>query len=427
MNKKRKNQYLRWKSMLVNLKVKNFRSIKTEIELDLNASSDKEHRNFLLDSPYCQLLAATAIYGSNATGKSNVVRAIGTAATLIRISFRDSTALSKLIIPFAFDSKTTQQPSEFDISFIVDNIRYQYGFSADKKQIYSEWLYSFPTAKAQTLFIRDWSSKEKTYLYKFGRQYKGDKHKLVGITTPTTLFLSTAGSLQQETAKPIYGWFAKLAVIGVEGVPEFHTINAIENNAINKEEVVKFLLNADFNISDFTINKTEFQSSQLPENMPDPLKKLIEDNSKNHYRYDIYSDHLINNVKYSLSYNDESSGTRRMFSYAGVLLQALKEGGVVVLDELNNFLHPILVRYIMSLFESAEKNPLKAQLLFTTHETSILTTDFIRRDQIWFCDKNQQSETELYSLQEFSPRKTDNIERSYLAGRFDAIPLVKGD
>lgn len=412
--------------MLISLKVKNFRSIKTEVELDLNSSADKEHSNFLIDSSYCKLLAATAIYGSNATGKSNVVRAIGTVATLVRISFRDTTALPKLIIPFAFNSKTTQQPSEFDISFIIDNIRYQYGFSADKKQIYSEWLYSFPTAKAQTLFVREWSSKEKTYFYKFGRQYKGDKNKLIGITTPTTLFLSTAGSLQQETTKLIYNWFEKLAVIGVEGIPDFYTINAIENKVVKKEEVIDFLLNADFNISDFTINKTEFQSNQLPENMPDSLKKLIEGNSKNHYRYDISSDHLINNIKYSLAYNDESSGTRRMFSYAGVLLQALKEGGVVFLDELNNFLHPILVRYIISLFGSTKKNPLKAQLIFTTHETSILTTDFIRRDQVWFCDKNQQSETELYSLQEFSTRKTDNIERSYLAGRFDAIPLVKG-
>lgn len=413
--------------MLISLKVKNFRSIKTEVELDLNSSADKEHPNFLIDSPYCKLLAATAIYGSNATGKSNIVRVMGTVATLVRISFRDTTALPKLIIPFAFDSKTTQQPSEFDISFIYDNIRYQYGFSADKKQIYSEWLYSFPNAKAQTLFIRDWSPKEKAYLYKFGRQYKGDKNKLIGITTPTTLFLSTAGSLQQETTKLIYNWFEKLAVIGVEGVPDFHTINAIESNVVKKEEVVDFLLNADFNISNFTINKTEFQSNQLPESMPDPLKKLIEGNSKNHYRYDISSDHLVNNIKYSLAYNDESSGTRRMFSYAGVLLQALKEGGVVFVDELNNFLHPILVRYIISLFGNAEKNSLKAQLIFTTHETSILTTDFIRRDQVWFCDKNQQSETELYSLQEFSARKTDNIERSYLAGRFDAIPLVKGN
>lgn len=413
--------------MLISLKVKNFRSIKTELELDLNSSTDKEHSNFLIDSPYCKLLAATAIYGSNATGKSNLVRAVGTVATLVRISFRDATALPKLIIPFAFDSKTTQQASEFDLSFIIDNIRYQYGFSANKEQVCSEWLYSFPTVKAQTLFVRDWDSKTKKYLYKFGRHYKGEKSTLISITTPTTLFLSTAGSLQQESAKFIYSWFEKLAVIGVEGVPDFHTINAIERNAVKKEEVVNFLLNADFNISDFTINKTEFQSNQLPENIPDPLKKLIEDNSKNHYHYDINSDHVINNIKYSLSYNDESSGTRRMFSYAGVLLQALKEGGVVIVDELNNFLHPLLVRYIINLFGNEETNPHKAQLIFTTHETSILTTDFIRRDQVWFCDKNQQSETMLYSLQEFSMRKTDNIERSYLAGRFDAIPLVKGD
>jgi AAA15 family ATPase/GTPase len=152
----------------------------------------------------------------------------------------------------------------------------------------------------------------------------------------------------------------------------------------------------------------------------------MEASIKTGFKYDIDTNHLVNNINYSLPYNDESSGTKRIFSYAGIILQALKFGGIVVIDELNNYLHPLLVKYLISLFSNKETNPLQAQLIFTTHETSILTTDFIRRDQIWFCDKNIESATELYSLQEFSPRKTENIERSYLAGKFDAIPLIKG-
>lgn len=240
------------------------------------------------------------------------------------------------------------------------------------------------------------------------------------------MFLSVAGSLGQETAQIIYGWFNKLSIVGVEGISNLHTINSIENNQIEKDKVISFLLNADFNISNFNIKKTEFNSNQLPLSMPDQFKKLIEDNLKTGFKYDIDTNHLINDINYTLSYNDESSGTRRMFSYAGIILQALKNGGVVVIDELNNFLHPVLVKYIINLFGNKDTNPKQAQLIFTTHETSILTTDFIRRDQIWFCDKNAQSATELYSLQEFSPRKSDNIERSYLAGKFDAIPIVKG-
>ena len=175
--------------MIINVKIKNFRSIKNEIELDFNASFDKEHPNFLISTPYCNLLIATAIYGSNATGKSNIVRAIATIATLIRSSFKDVTALQKLITPFLFANDTQTEATEFDISFIVDNTRYQYGFSADKNQIYSEWLYSFPNKKAQTLFTRDWNVKTTNYDYKFGRNYKGDKTKLISITPPTTLFL----------------------------------------------------------------------------------------------------------------------------------------------------------------------------------------------------------------------------------------------
>lgn len=395
-------------NMLVSVNIKNFRSIKAEIELNVNAGSDKDHSNFLIDTPHCPLLAATAIYGSNATGKSNIVRAMGTMAALVRTSFRDETMLSRVIAPFAFDSNTPQQASEFDMTFIVDNILYQYGFSADKHQIHSEWLYFFESNKPKTIFTRDWSITEKAYSYEFD-QYTGDKHNLTGITTPSTLFLSTAGRFQQETVKSVYDWFEKLLVAGVDPLLplDFLTINQIENDIITRKEVTEFLLSADFNIVDFTINKEA-----------DPLKKQ--------YRYDLNSDHLVNNIKYSLPYNEESSGTKRMFSCAGVILTVLKQGGVLVLDELNNFLHPLLVRYIISLFGSKEKNPHNAQLIFTTHETSILTTDFIRRDQVWFCDKNQHSATELYALQEFDTKKTDNIEHSYLAGRFDAIPLVKG-
>jgi AAA15 family ATPase/GTPase len=413
--------------MLVSVNINNFRSIKNEVELDLNASNDKEHPNFLIESSYCNLLSATAIYGSNATGKSNLVRGIGTLLTLVKFSFQDVSALSQLIIPFLFDNETSKSASEFDINFIHDNIRYQYGFTADKTKIYSEWLYTFPTKKAQTLFTRDWDNETSQYNYKFGRNYKGDKTKLIGITPPTTLFLSVSGSLGQETAKLVYDWFNKLSIIGIEGIPELYTIRALEDNHISKNDVIEFLLSADFNIADFMINKVEFHSNQLPDNMPDPFKKLLEDNLKTGYKYDIDTNHLVNDIKYSLSYNDESSGTKRMFSYAGVVLQALKNGGVVIIDELNNFLHPLLVRYIINLFGNAKTNPKHAQIIFTTHETSILTTDFIRRDQVWFCDKNIESSTELYSLQEFSPRKSDNIERSYLSGRFDAIPLIKGN
>jgi hypothetical protein len=143
---------------------------------------------------------------------------MATVTNLIKFSFKDVTALQQLITPFLFNNNASEKVTEFDVNFIVDGIRYQYGFNTTKNQIYSEWLYSFPNKKTQILFTRDWNTKAHEYNYKFGRNYKGDKTKLISITPPTTLFLSVAGSLGQNTAEPLYKWFNKLAVVGVEGI-----------------------------------------------------------------------------------------------------------------------------------------------------------------------------------------------------------------
>ena len=402
--------------MIINFSVKNFRSIKDEITIEFNASSDKDHINFVTETKYCNILNANAIYGLNASGKSNIIRAIQIVDMLVYLSFKDDKSLERLITPFLFDAGSRKLPSEFNINFVHNEIRYEYGFAADKKQAYSAWMYAYPNKKAQLLFTREWLND--AYEYKFGANYKGERESIKKLVPQSALFLSVARSLGQKSITVVSDWFAKLSIELVSRHAEMgkqRAIDYIEESTITKEEMIAFLIRADISISDFDIKE---ENVVVPEDFPEALKEFISDKNK-----EVITQHLISGQSYSLSFSDESSGTQQVFNFAAQVIRTIKNGGVLVIDELNSFLHPLLVKHIVGLFGNLETNPQRAQLIFTTHETSIMTTDFLRRDQIWFCDKSKEQSTMLYSAQEFSPRKTDNLEKAYLAGRYGAIPI----
>lgn len=412
--------------MIINFSVKNFRSIKDTVEIAFNASSDKAHLNFVTATKYCNILNATAIYGLNASGKSNLIRAMQIFTGLVTLSVKNENLLSQVIVPFAFDQECINITSEFNINFICDNIRYEYGFSADNKQIYSEWLYAYPNKKAQLLFTREWV--ENGYQYKFGTNYKGDKKKFEQITKPTALFLSVAQSFDnQETAAIIMKWFSNCFIdnIHVSGNIEFgksRTIGFVQHGLVTHEKIVQFLTESDLSIVGFEIEEDQINHDNLPEVIKEIREIMVKNNVKK--QPTVITTHNIKGHPYTLKLNNESSGTQQVFNFAASIIITLENGGVLIIDELNNFLHPLLVKHIVSLFGNVKTNPKHAQLIFATHETAIMTTDFLRRDQIWFCDKNKDQATVLYSAQEFSPRNTDNLEKAYLAGRYGAIPIL---
>lgn len=402
--------------MIINFSVKNFRSIKDEITIEFNASSDKDHLNFITETKYCNVLNANAIYGLNASGKSNIIRAMQLVDMLVYMSFKDDKSLERVIAPFLFDSTSKNQPSEFNINFIHNEVRYEYGFTADKKQIYSEWMYTYPNKKAQLLFTRELSND--VYDYKFGTNYKGERESIKKLVPKSALFLSVARSLEQKSITGVSDWFSKLSIELANRHTEMdkqRAIDYIEENTITKEEMIAFLISADISISNFDIKE---ETVIVPEDFPDALKEFISDKNK-----EVITQHFVAGQSYSLNFSDESSGTQQVFNFAAQIIRVIKNGGVLVIDELNSFLHPLLVKHIVGLFGNLKTNPKHAQLIFTTHETSIMTTSFLRRDQIWFCDKNKEQSTMLYSAQEFSQRKTDNLEKAYLAGRYGAIPI----
>ncbi|EOX3354466.1 ATP/GTP-binding protein, partial [Vibrio cholerae] len=242
-----------------------------------------------------------------------------------------------------------------------------------------------------------------------------------------SLFLSTAVQLNSDQLKPAFNWFKeKLRPTNVSRWGPTFTASRCEDEG-SKEQILDFLQAADFNIHDINIEKEKFDPNSLPDDFPDELKETLMREMKDKEIIEIKTIHKTKTGKLvPLDFTDESDGTQKFFSFVGPWLDVLKNGYILVVDELHDNLHPKMVKHLVSLFHNKETNPKNAQLIFTTHETSILNQDVFRRDQIWFCEKDNNQETTLYPLTDFSPRKEkENLELGYLSGRYGALPFVR--
>ena len=199
-----------------------------------------------------------------------------------------------------------------------------------------------------------------------------------------------------------------------------------EKDSTKKELILSFLKAADFNIHDIQVDKEKFDPELLPNDIPDSVKEKIIEELKDKDIFELKTIHKTSSNKLvPLEFKEESDGTQKFFSFAGPWIDALQNGYILVIDELHDNLHPKMVKYLVDLFHNDKSNPKNAQLIFTTHETSILNQDVFRRDQIWFCEKTREQATELYPLTDFSPRKgRENIEQGYLSGRYGALPFI---
>ncbi len=411
--------------MLVEFSVENFRSIKDEVRLSLVAGGGGELHDTNVITPRMPegvkpvpLLSSSAIYGPNAGGKSNLIKALTTMRQVVTTSTHDFGELP--IVPFKFSEATAEAPSLFEVVVLVDGVRYQYGFTATDKCIYEEWLFAFPKGRTQRWFERALDPDSGKYAYTFGDKLTGDKDVWRRNTRPAALFLSTAVMLNSQQLKPLFNWFSTKLLVPDNGRwSSVHSMLAIQNGGdIKKRKVLDFLKEADFAISDLKVHSEDIPVEDLPREVPQKFRSYRQLKLTTFHRNDTGG--LI-----ELELEDESEGTQKMFSYAGPWLDALARGQVLVIDEIHDNLHPLLVKFLVQLFHNSDTNRNQAQLIFSTHETSILNQDVFRRDQIWFCERTKQQSTRLYPLTEFSPRKdVENLERAYLAGRYGALPFV---
>ena len=332
------------------------------------------------------------------------------------------------VTPFLLDEMSADSPSEFEIIFVADGVRYQYGFAATSERVHEEWLLAFPKVKPQRWFTRIWNEEMNTYEWEMGNSFTGQKQLWQKATRSNALFLSTAVHLNSVQLQPVFDWFNNnLKFISFKGF--FKELEATASRCKDDNErkkVVEFLKLADLGINDISVKSERITAKHLPDDMPEEAKTYFLENEIDTDVFDIHSVHKTNQGGTVLfNFSVESEGTLKFFALAGPIIDILENGYVLFFDELHGSLHPKMVRFLVDLFHDEKTNPNNAQLIFTSHETSILSQDVFRRDQIWFCEKDKEQATILYSLTDFSPRKgRENLEAGYLSGRYGALPYL---
>ncbi|MCK5242592.1 ATP-binding protein [bacterium] len=413
--------------MLLEFSVTNYMSFKKKQTLSMVASSKTERleENTIetrLDK-LPRVLRSAVVYGPNAGGKSNLLRAIKFMREGVLRSSKESQADDEIsTIPFLFDSKTSAEPSEFEIQFIKDEVRYQYGFSVTKERVMSEWLLAYPKGRPQLWFDRKYDKSGNKYKYEYSTFFKGLRKVWEESTRENALFLSTAVQLNNEQLKPVYQWFADIFIetTGIEISKDFSA--KVSQTAEGKKQLLHFLKKADESIEDIEVKEESIKSEHFADDVPSEVKKRLLDQKM----WDVYFIHQRSDDKkpIPINYSFESDGTRRLFSIAGPLADVLSMNRILFIDELNKSMHPLMTRFLLEQFQNPKNNESKAQLIFTTHDTSLLDTNIMRRDQIWFVEKNKENATELYPLSDFKPRKETSLEKGYLKGRFGALPFI---
>jgi AAA15 family ATPase/GTPase len=405
--------------MILEFSVKNFLSFKEKVTFSMIANSNKELNDNYVEIGGNKVLKSAAIYGANASGKSNLFKIL----TLVVLMLRSSNSVdinAKLpLIPFKLDKGSVNKPSEFEIKFILDETRYVYGFIADKDKIYDEYLYYYPNGRETKIFDR-------TNINEYSYTQKDEKilREIETKNAQNKFFLATATNWNFDKTKAAYNFLTN-------GIGTCNNLEILKNMAYKmyetnpdylKDFAIDFLQKADFNIEDYQISQIDVPGEFLTA-IPEFITKTLPDKPK---AYQVLFKHK-NSDNY-LSIDEESLGTQMIFAFIPFLADSLKNKKVLIIDELDKSLHPFLVQYIVEIFNDAEINKNGSQLIFNTHDTNLLDLNILRRDQIWFTEKNSETgESDLYSLSDFSVRKQENVEKGYMLGRYGAVPFIKND
>lgn len=405
--------------MILEFSVTNFLSFKNKVTFSMMANSNKglDDNYVLIDSR--KVLKTAAIYGANASGKSNLFRILTLVIFMLKSSNNMDINAKLPIIPFKLDDEDNRTPSTFEIRFITDNIRYVYGFIADETQIYDEYLYYYPNGREAKIFDRTNGNE-----YSFSQSDERMLSEVASKTTANKFFLATATNWNYEKTKPAYDFLTTKVDVctNVEDLKSiaFEMYEEGKNNL--KQFALEFLKKADINIEDYQISKVDIPQDFLA-NIPDFIFKTLKEKSK---IYQVVFKHK-GSSKF-LSIDEESLGTQIIFTLIPFLAEALNSKKILIMDELDRSMHSFLVEYIVEIFNNPEINKNSSQLIFNTNDTNLLDLNILRRDQIWFTEKdNDTGISDLYSLCDFSVRKQENVGKGYMLGRYGAVPFIKNN
>jgi hypothetical protein len=422
-------------SMLISFRAENVRSFRDAFELSLLATT-MARKDVPREVPWredgkpIRVLPAAGVLGANASGKSNLLRVMNDMREHVLSSFRSGDPAGGVPRrPFRLDSRTMLQPSRFEINLILNGIRHEYGFVVDNERVIEEWAYRYPRGRAATLFHRDSEGVE------LGERNRATGRAVVQILRPNALMLSTAAAAGHLDLAPLYLWFAQnlqLAEAASRASRWAYTTEMLREGK-HRDQVLELLCAADLGITDAHVR-------ELDPLMIERFRRAVriiqgrEDESEgadaDAYIFEpgVVLSHRgpAGNVDFDSA--EESLGTLVWLGLAGPVIDALASGTVLLVDEIEASLHPVLVARIVEMFQSPESNPNGAQLIFNSHEASLLGDSvgdrMIGRDQVWFTEKNNDGATRLYSLADLDPRPDEAIGRRYLAGRYGAVPIL---
>ncbi len=415
--------------MLLRFGVSNHLSIRDSQELSFVPSSLKDESAGLIDCPAApngSLLPAAVIYGPNASGKSNLINALHTMRSMVLWSQTKGEPGGGLPHrPFKLDPACSQKPSHFDIDFVVDGVRHHYGFKASSKAFEAEWLYAFPKSQRRTLFERGEGD-----TFNFQRGLKGQNNDIAGLTRPNSLYLSAAAQNSHEQLSKVFQFFQSiLAVRAIAVESEMASLQLTEREMDHR--VIDFLKKINTGVAAYRRKETEFPEDvraarqemfALVKRLVGPQVDFEKDLRDKHVTIELAHHGRDGELVY-LELDRESAGTRRLLILLGLAYKALDEGRLLCVDELDASLHTQAGEEVLKLFCSPETNPKGAQLIATTHDTNLMQSPVLRRDQVWLTEKDTEGATQLYPLTDYRTRKGDNIERGYLQGRYGAVPF----
>ena len=418
--------------MLIQFTVGNYRSFKEPVTFSMLAARvsarapEINENNTFEANDDVTLLTSAGIYGANASGKSNLIKALRFMRRFVQDSSKATQAYERIpTTPFHLHTDFEKEPSFFEIVFILEDIVYRYGFEVGAEKVETEWLFYTPHTKEARLFIRDGEH------IQVSRAYKGGQ-PAVSLTRPNALYLSVTAQFNQEIAMRILGWFSSLKIVSGLGDLQY---KGFTTNLFYEDPVYRSKISALVNSLDVGIKGLEVEniSARMPtvfaERLTHEIKELIQIYGKSEEglyfktKHDRYNEAgLFDEISFDLE--DESTGTQKLLDLAGPILYALQNGQILVIDEIEARLHTRLTRKLIGLFNDRQTNPKHAQLVFATHDTNLLSRDFLRRDQIWFIEKDEYGASHLYSLAELKVRNDRDYEKDYLLGRYGGIPIL---
>ncbi len=446
--------------MLIEFSVGNYRSFNEIQTLDMRAAPLREtmppEQEHTFRAGRHTLLRCSAVYGANASGKSNLVRAVMfmqefVLSSATRLQIGEPTGVER----FRLDTEARNSPAYFQIIFRLHETEYRYGFELDEERVVSEWLYRTRQRESR-LFVRE----EQEFDISGALKVKKD---IPGMTRPNALFLSVLAQLNNQLAVSLLQWFRE-KLHGISGLNDKafggYTMRRVERDLAFRERVRNLLRLADVGIANISVENIPLSQIEMPPEMRDVIKDMVniantevekhgvlsrdalltaphdlfrttsqdilfKSIATHHPVFDSKSGEVVEDEAFHME-EHESEGTKQFFYLLGPWLDTLENGGVLFVDEMDARLHPLLTRELVRMFLSSKSNPHNAQLIFVTHDAGLLGERLLRRDEVWFTEKNRYGATELYSLAEIKVRKDASFYKNYLLGLYGAVPHLSG-